>query len=346
MALFPHLELENRLQIKDKTRLGGVKSYVSVGSSAITTATIKPGDDGSAISVFNTDQDLWYLDWQFNTWNGDFDSTNNKLDFNEGGSELTATITAGTYTLSTLATEIKTQMEVVGAETYTVSFDKDDKLTISSTGRFSLLPNEGSNSGISAWPLVGISSKPGAQDTEFANKTTLTGEMVRFLQKKVTLTIGDGVGTESQDKYINLYSVSGDDLFSNDDDLHAYESDILKWIEAGRNTFKKFHRYAQDEIIDYLLSSGYIDIDGNPFEIKNLIFKDDLRKWSSLAALRLIFDDLSNANDDIFFNKARGFESREMKRRNMAILRADIDNDGIADIGEGIKIRSARLIRE
>lgn len=59
------------------------------------------------------------------------DATNNKIVFQETtGVDLTATITIGEYTSFTaLATEIKTQMEVAGASTYTISKDTNTKKT-------------------------------------------------------------------------------------------------------------------------------------------------------------------------------------------------------------------------
>jgi len=49
-------------------------------------------------------------------------AANQKLNFDEGGAELTATITTGTYTPTTLCTEIKTQLDAAGAATYTVTY--------------------------------------------------------------------------------------------------------------------------------------------------------------------------------------------------------------------------------
>lgn len=46
---------------------------------------------------------------------------NDKIPFDEGGGTLTATITPGYYTPTTFSAEAKTQMEAVGALTYTVS---------------------------------------------------------------------------------------------------------------------------------------------------------------------------------------------------------------------------------
>lgn len=81
------------------------------------------------------------------------DSTNNKINFKEsgGGSELTATITSGSYTPTTLATEIKTQMEVVGVDTFTVTYSTTTGLwTIASDGAYlSILNNTGTNQAVS-----------------------------------------------------------------------------------------------------------------------------------------------------------------------------------------------------
>jgi hypothetical protein len=65
---------------------------------------------------------------------------NGSLDFSEdAGTEIKATITAGTYTLRTLATEIETQMNAGGTYTYAVTYDEDTrKITITQTGGTSL----------------------------------------------------------------------------------------------------------------------------------------------------------------------------------------------------------------
>jgi len=61
---------------------------------------------------------------------------NDDIDFEEAvATPLLATLDPGTYTADTLATEIKTQLEITGAETYTVTYDANDlKFTITSAG--------------------------------------------------------------------------------------------------------------------------------------------------------------------------------------------------------------------
>jgi hypothetical protein len=67
-----------------------------------------------------------------------FDSSNNIIPFSEGaGPTLTATITAGIYTLTELKVELKTQLEAAGALTYTIT-DSGGKITIAATGAFTL----------------------------------------------------------------------------------------------------------------------------------------------------------------------------------------------------------------
>lgn len=52
------------------------------------------------------------------------DSTNKTLIFDEGGGDLTATLTEGSYSVSSLGSEIKSKMESVGVQTYSVSYSE------------------------------------------------------------------------------------------------------------------------------------------------------------------------------------------------------------------------------
>lgn len=90
------------------------------------------------------------------------DSDNNKIDFEETAStELTATLTEGSYTPADLATEVKTQMDAAGASTYTVTYDAVRKtFDIASDragggGIFTLQFATGSNNANSAAALLG-----------------------------------------------------------------------------------------------------------------------------------------------------------------------------------------------
>jgi len=346
MALFPYFELEDRVQINDKTRFNGKRSFVSKGSSAITTMTIKPGADGSAIDVFDSDTDERYLDWQFSAFEIDIDATNNKLDFEEtSGVELTATLTSATYTLATLATEIETQLNATGANTYTVTVSDDDKVTIAADSDFSLLPQTGTNRLISILPILNFKPKPGFGDSEFANLTTTTGVRVRKMPRAVTLEIGDGATTESVTRYIQVLSVDGDALFSSDQDLTSHRHDILDWLPDSRNSFLHIHRRAQDLILDHLHKAGYVDIFGDPLTIDAVVNPEDVKQWSIFATLRIIHFELSNDPEDEFYEDGVDYQASEEKVRDRVLLRVDIDRDGKSDLGEGVQLTGGVVLR-
>jgi hypothetical protein len=74
---------EDLVQVNDKTRIDVSKSFVS--GANITNITIKPSADDSAISVFNTNQERWHLDWAYLT---------------DGEKTITVQATDGTNTVS------------------------------------------------------------------------------------------------------------------------------------------------------------------------------------------------------------------------------------------------------
>ena len=102
--------------------------------------------------VENMQDDMLVLPWRSRygtgTGNGLFviGLLNEYIDFDEGGAELTATLTPGNYSGQTLAAEIKTQMDSAGALTYTVTYAESTGLfTIAASGAFTLLWNSGSH---------------------------------------------------------------------------------------------------------------------------------------------------------------------------------------------------------
>lgn len=115
------------------------------------------------------------------------DSTNNKIDFKEAsiGSELTATITSGTYTSTTLAAEIKTQMEAVSIDTFTVTHSSTTGMwTVLSSGSYlSLLILSGTNTATNTLKVaLGYTNtdKTGALTYTGANIAIHTSESLVF----------------------------------------------------------------------------------------------------------------------------------------------------------------------
>jgi hypothetical protein len=100
-------------------------------------------------------------------------AANNKINFNEGGAELTATVASGSYTATTLCAAIKAALEDAGALTFTVTFSTTTaKFTIAASGTFSLLWNTGTNKAVDISTMCGYSDV--ADDTSAATYTADT----------------------------------------------------------------------------------------------------------------------------------------------------------------------------
>lgn len=62
--VFPSLTIENVIQVDDKLRIDASLSFSNNGET-ITDVLIQPEASESFISVYNTNEDKWYLDWAY-----------------------------------------------------------------------------------------------------------------------------------------------------------------------------------------------------------------------------------------------------------------------------------------
>ena len=105
----------------------------------------------------------------------------NKIDFNEGAGELNATLTSGNYSINDLQTEIKTQMEAVGVNTYTVTYSSVSmKLTITSSGNFTLLNSTGTNSSDKFKYMIGFDNNDSSSSLSHTGPFTV--DLFKYLK--------------------------------------------------------------------------------------------------------------------------------------------------------------------
>jgi hypothetical protein len=147
-------------------------------------------------------------------------------------------------------------------------------------------------------------------------------------------------------KTVTVLTAAQDYLYSKDSELVAIESDILKYMPAGKASFKYAHREAQGQILEWLWTNGYWKSDGSRFVKTDFIDLIEVNYWSRYLTLRLIYDDLSNQTEDIFFKKARKHENTEHLWRRKAMLKIDVNGDAIQDPYEGLDMTTKRLVRE
>lgn len=331
MSVFALLDYEGEIQVGDKTRLYAGKSFHSKAVAEINSVTIKPDLNESAIQVYDPDPKQWSLDWVYSGFRFDLDSGNNTFSFKEGSTEFTATLTAGSYaSLSSLLTELQTQLNAESALTYTVS-SSDNIVTISSTGSFEIQSSP-------VQSMLRFKLNQGA-------KTSHLSQYVDASQRIITVAVTNGTQTDTKYFYINTFSEDGDYLFNTDQDIIAHEPDVMKWVVDGRSSFKDVYRRSQRIIIAWLDEKGYVNQYQNKYDKWDIIDIEEVRQWSTYMSLRLIFQGISNSVDDVFSVKAKNYSLLEEGARQRAILRLDTNSDGIADATEGLNIYSGSLFR-
>ena len=338
MAIFPILESEVLIQENDKLRLDVIKSFVS-DSTAISKWEIKASKLGSFIDVTSLSK---RLDWAY-AFTVEVDTVNNKLDFKDGAGALVATLATGAYTLAALATEIKTKMDAAGTLVHTVAVSSDNKITISAPSAFSLLVDTGANAAASIFGEIGFSGD------DLAGLATYTGEKIKRVNRTVSVKITNSddptPATNTISETIEVVSEIGDNLFSTDQQLVKHRHDVLKYIPDGRSSFKNMHRRVQELILAWLDTEGYVDYNSNKFTAESLVDVSEVSDWATMYALQLIFEELSNAIDDVYAEWAKKYEASAKVLKQRAILRIDMDNDGALLTGEGVDIRSGVVVR-
>ena len=189
-----------------------------------------------------------------------FDATNNKIYFNEGAGNLTATITVGDYDAASAIVEIKTQMDAAGA-TYNVTYDDATNLfTIAITaGTFKLLLSNQTNA---AWTSLGWTT---IIDTGLA--ASHTADSIRIhTEEEWRADLGSAAD-------ISFVAIIGHNLsasaliyleFSNNNfaSVVAADTEILTW-KAG--TIAKFfpahnHQYVRLRVRDRTNPDLYVQI--------------------------------------------------------------------------------------
>lgn len=324
MPMIPILKFEEVIQTGDKTRLSAVDSFKTPDVAAITAVTIAPGVQ-SAISVFNTDQSKWFLDWVWDEMKWDIDASMNKIYFTESGSELIATVTPGEYGFDDLLAAIAAAMTAVGGQTYSAGRNLLNEVTISAPTAFKFAVFGKSAALLS---ILGFTLDPETKAIQFL------GDRVDRSRRKVVLTLDLAVSAPvSKTYYVQVLTPETDFLFSTDQDLIAEEADVMKYPPKGRASFLNVHRKAQQHIVDWLDRNGYRDESGAKLTKWHLPDRGQVRLWSSYMALKFIFQGVQNAVDDVFSEKAKTYEGLEIVSRNRAVLELGL-NKASRDAGK------------
>lgn len=241
--------------------------------------TITESSENSNFPASNLQKHFRSKVWRSNA-NGNFviDSSNNAFDFDEGGSELNATISTGTFTSATLATEIQTQLTSTGGDTYTVSYSTGTGLfTIASDGgTLNLLWNTGTNTGTTIGGTIGFLIA--ADDT---GSTSYVGDNIAIhTEETVTINFGSAVAVDSVAIFndgetdFNLSSTATVQIQGNASDSWGSPSvNQTLTRDVARKIFTHF--FASDQTFQYW-RLRVVDVDNTDLfiEIPSLVLSD------------------------------------------------------------------------
>jgi len=213
--------------------------------------------------------------------------------------------------------------------------------------------------------------------SSFVSKDETAATLVRIRPSAVDSWITvSGVGLSSDDWFIDwVYSVAGvfqpeieittsgspvtfsseitvvtkaeDNLFSSDEEIKAYEPDILKWLPPGKWTYNNIHRRAQETLLTELYKNRIFNTDGTKITKDQIVDITEVREWSIFKTLSIIFSGISNKVDDVFSVKASMYLKKSGEYKNLVfnIIGIDFNKDGEVTLSEKIDIRSGTMVR-
>lgn len=235
------------------------------------------------------------------------DSTNNKVQFQETtGTTLTATLTAGSYTPSALATEIQTQMNTTGGTpVYTVTYSATTrKFTIASDrggGAVFILVGTGDQANIaSAHPTLGFDDE-NTSNAASATGTYPIGLIARLIEP---IKIHKGSAREGSIYGIGAEVFQRNNPFSLMDEGTPDKFTVIKETAAGVLTVR-FNRWVKEKT---RIEVEYVPL---PRDLKDNSTSTPLvpRKWVDLlvnAATFMILLDKSDDKMQIFSSLVQG----------------------------------------
>lgn len=213
----------------------------------------------------------------------------------------------------------------------------DDKTRLDATGSY-VTNDEAAITSIEIEPHTGLGFIDVTIDKFLDYQYDTAGE------KTVSISITtDGLPTVKTKK-INVITEASDSLFSTDEMLLPYESNILDWVRDGRITFKDVHREAQVRIVAWLDEHRIWDREGNKLTKAAIVDVSEVRDWSKYWVLKTIFENMSNATDDVFAQKALKYSKLLEEARNRSAIRLDLNGDGVLETAPQ-ELRSMTLVR-
>ena len=144
---------------------------------------------------------------------------------------------------------------------------------------------------------------------------------------------------------VEVVTSAKDNLFSMDSAILRYESEVLDLLPDGFSSFNYMHRKVKELILDWFNEEGYRLWNGDKITAAEIVDTEEVRRWSEMWVLSLIYNDNSNSNDDKFAEKSRFYDTKARDARTRSVFELDLNKDGEITDGEKVRVQSLRLNR-
>lgn len=145
----------------------------------------------------------------------------------------------------------------------------------------------------------------------------------------IRLELVTATASKIMDHTITALSESDDNLFSDDQMIYDYETELRQHLPEGRNSWKYIHRKSQEEILDYLYRNGKLSEDGTAITKDQIKTESKLEKWSTFEAMILIYQDLKTSNAEAFNEKLVDYSAKRNEARKRYLIDYDSNRDGV-----------------
>jgi hypothetical protein len=152
----------------------------------------------------------------------------------------------------------------------------------------------------------------------------VAGSYTFEVQITAGLTVASKTGT------VTVKTAVADKLFSKDSDLVSEEFDITNWLPQGRSTWNFIHRRAKDRIMEEMDKSRIFNVDGTKITDAQILNVNEFKNWSIYLTLAMIFQGISNNKEDVFIDKRKYYETKQLQYKEYALnfLRLDMNKNG------------------
>lgn len=225
---------------------------------------------------------------------------NRSIDFDEGGSELRATLKVGTYSATEYAAEWQRAIREAGSQAYVVSLSRStQKLTVSAPLNFTLRRGSGSRLGTSAWSMAGFGSGADLGPSTAFTAANITGKRYdpqykvfdytdpdhSIVKENATaadtpaglvqkVSFGDGTRIEMNIKPVtNITGLTNDGFINNSNGVSDLLDLISYLMTGGRVEFMK-DKDTPSQFVKCYLESTKQDRDAKKFTLSNMKVPD------------------------------------------------------------------------